>query len=156
MRNKFSNYNINKDGSLYRISSGRIMTNRPKKGLGYVQYSITNDSGEKQDVYAHRLVASEYLGLDLSDTKRQVDHINGIKHDNRVENLRLCSAVENVNWGKLRTNKLPYYITKVRLPNTIQGYGYRYTRYINNKYIVLKTSINLDKVISFKKEYESK
>ena len=135
MRNKFSNYKINKDGSLYRISSDRQITNRPKKGMGYIQYCITNDSGDRQDVYAHRLVASEYL----NDLNTKVDHINGIKHDNRLENLRLCTQVDNVNYGNNRKHDLPNYISKQVSKNCKQGFQYIYRR----DRITLKSSVNL-------------
>lgn len=46
-------------------------------------------------VALHRIVASAFLGLDTSDTKIQVDHISGVRHDNRLENLRLVNNQQN-------------------------------------------------------------
>lgn len=43
-----------------------------------------------KNVYMHRFV------LGILDPKLDVDHINGIMHDNRKCNLRVCSRAENL------------------------------------------------------------
>jgi len=50
--------------------------------------------GEKH-VRQHRIIASAYLGLDMSDTQIEIDHKNGVRHDNRLENLRLVTHQQN-------------------------------------------------------------
>jgi hypothetical protein len=66
---------------------------------GYVKRSTWVD-GKRATIYMHRLVA----GLEHGD-KRQVDHVNGAKSDNRRENLRVCFNFENQrNRGKTRSN----------------------------------------------------
>jgi hypothetical protein len=52
-------------------------------------YAITCKVGEKADVYMHRLL----LGATNFSTK--VDHINKNRADNRKENLRICTNVQN-------------------------------------------------------------
>lgn len=50
--------------------------------------------GKGKKVYkVHRLVANSFLKN--KDNKKHVEHINTIKQDNRVENLRWASPYEN-------------------------------------------------------------
>jgi hypothetical protein len=59
-------------------------------------------------VKQHRLIAAAFLGLDLANTKCQVDHINRIRHDNRLVNLRLVTCQQN----HFNTNAKGYYWNK--------------------------------------------
>lgn len=56
---------------------------------GYKGFNLCN--GNRKYVRTHRIIA-ETFGLDCS---KLIDHINGNKLDNRLENLRSCNKSEN-------------------------------------------------------------
>jgi len=59
----------------------------------YIEIKVYNYSSTKKDGYMfeHRYVMEQYLGRYLT-LKEVVHHINGIKNDNRIENLMLFSS----------------------------------------------------------------
>lgn len=86
----------------YKVSSlGNVMSNHKGKWrllklnhqyAGYLRVTLFNNSGPKTK-RVHRLVAEAFIPN--TENKETVDHINGIRTDNSVENLRWCSIKEN-------------------------------------------------------------
>lgn len=91
----FSRYGISKDGVVKNITTGCII--KPyKTEKGYLRLSITSDSGKATQWRVHRLVALTYIDCNLNSDK-VINHINGIKIDNRVENLEIVTSRENTH-----------------------------------------------------------
>lgn len=78
---------------------------RMKRHDGYIQvyYPTHPDAGGSRFVLEHRLIMEQHLGRRLLKTE-QVNHINHIRDDNRIENLQLISAGDHAResnaWGK--------------------------------------------------------
>lgn len=66
-----------------------------KHGLnryGY-EFVILCKNNKRKTIIVHRLVAKEFIG---DENKLEINHINGIKSDNRLENLEYVSHKENI------------------------------------------------------------
>lgn len=99
---------------------------------GYVCCRIHFDSGLISNRLVHRLIALTFL----SDEKSEVNHKNGIKNDNCLENLEWCTRNENIQHSydtglrkyrplhyKGKTGSLHNRSKKVRCIETKEVYG---------------------------------
>ena len=88
----FPNYLIYSDGSIFNKKKDKFLKT-PKVGvIGYKQFNLCNE-GKARRSYLHRLIAIHYIPN--PENKPCVDHKNRIRHDNRIENLRWVSRLEN-------------------------------------------------------------
>lgn len=87
---------------LYQVSNMGRAYNVRKKCLcryqvtpkGYIDISLSKN-GKSKYQKLHRLIYTAFVGS--IDAGKEIDHVNAIKHDNRLSNLRLVSHKENMN-----------------------------------------------------------
>jgi hypothetical protein len=69
---------------------------KPRKDeKGYLRISLVDKNGVRTFWGIHRIVATTFIPN--PDSKPFIDHINGVKDDNRVDNLRWCTTLENTH-----------------------------------------------------------
>ena len=110
----------------YEVSNlGRVRNRTNKRllgfadGKGYIKIALT--TGKQAGV--HRLV---YFSFNPQDFKNEsiftIDHINGIKTDNSLNNLRILSNLENIQYMKKNQEKIQTIVAQL-----ISKYGYETT-----------------------------
>ena len=91
--NEFPGYKVSNQGRVYNSRTKRYIGSNHR---GYKAVGLFNGVEYKR-VLVHILVAKAFIPNPDSIHKTQVDHINTIKTDNQVENLRWVTPKENSN-----------------------------------------------------------
>lgn len=87
-------YYISKCGKILSTfwNTPKILSLRKDKD-GYLQVALVKTSGKRSPMRVHRLIALTFL--ENPNNYPVVNHKNGIKHDNRVDNLEWCTISHN-------------------------------------------------------------
>lgn len=96
-------YKVSSHGRIKRLAQEKVwnrlwgikerIMNPPKSRKGYLFVRLLNVTIH-WDVKVHRLVALHFIPN--VEQKPEINHKNGIKSDNRVENLEWCTHSENI------------------------------------------------------------
>lgn len=103
-----SEWEVSNLGRIRRKSTKKLMGNIDSTS-GYLRVTMLNKETKKQtNQMVHRLVFFTFNPqyIEMAD-KIQIDHINGKRTDNRLENLQPLSSLKNIeqrdqNQGKIR------------------------------------------------------
>ena len=101
----FEDYKVSSSGRVYSMPKMMLLGNTFKRKLGsfvgfvnapngYLRVSLRNSAYHNKKLFTHVIVAKAFIPN--PDNKPQVNHKNGNKRDNRVDNLEWVTAQENL------------------------------------------------------------
>ena len=142
-------YQVSNLGNVKRLVSKRVPAERligsSIDRYGYVKRVLCKD-GKMYFFTEHRLVANAFILNDFN--KPTVNHINGIKTDNKLDNLEWCTIKENndhaINTGLKNLKGIKHHKCKLTEEQVreIKEIGFSQTRMsLAKKYGVSRTSI---------------
>lgn len=99
---EYENYEVSDLGNVRNLRTGRMLK-LGKNPQGYLIAGLYRN-GKRKPFSIHQLVAIVFLGHIPNGNTITVDHVNGCKTDNRLENLELVTQRENTIRGIAKQN----------------------------------------------------
>lgn len=85
---------VSNRGNVKRLATDKVVTLKQDKLDGYVRVSLSK-GGKHKNQLVHRLVAQAFLRKPADAKKTEVDHKDGRRNHNNVQNLRYVDSAQN-------------------------------------------------------------
>ncbi len=108
---RFPAYEVSDQGNVRRVDDKRPMAASPDQA-GYVAARLTISPRNSKTIRIHRLVCEAFHG---DPNGLEVNHINGIRHDNRAANLEWVTRAENTSQAKMHRKRGRFTVSGVVL-----------------------------------------
>lgn len=114
-------YYVSRNGEVYSVYRNKLLQGTLNH-KGYKIIRLTHNKKAKT-LILHRIIAKEFIPN--PENKEQVNHLNAIKTDNRVENLEWVTVIENrthaLENNLVNKNSIPQaiYMTNLKTNETI-------------------------------------
>ena len=121
---KDEKYQVSNLGQI-KGKTGRILKQQiidARGGYVYVNIDKPGTTNQRTRATVHRMVMETFNPVENSDNL-VIDHINGIRTDNSLENLRWVTSAENTRLGRENRKEINDKISEL-----IQKYGYEKTK----------------------------
>ena len=97
---------VNRHGEVRNSKTGKTRKGYVSESTGSRIFFVTSPDKKSQTHSHHRIVARTFIGrparhVSVPFEELEVNHVNGIRHDNAIENLEWVSRVENVHHAHL-------------------------------------------------------
>lgn len=89
-----NHYLINNNGEILNSNTNKILKGSYDKNM-YIRISLCRNNKSRKTYKVHRLVAITFI--ENPENKMQVNHIDGKKYNNNINNLEWCTCKENLD-----------------------------------------------------------
>ncbi len=114
---RFPRYAINKAGAVYDLVKQRFL--RAGYSDGYYRFTLVDETGVRKSVTRHRLIAMIFIECPDNCDDLQVNHKNGVRGDDKPENLEWVTCKENITHAFL--NGLKVNVKPIVVENVVDG-----------------------------------
>lgn len=146
----FPSYFVSIDGRVLSLKGINPIILKPQTRTKGYKFVDLRDNGKNEKIDIHRLVLMAFVGMPPEG--KECDHINRVRDDNRLENLRWVTKIEN-EANKLNRNYSG--CNYVTIDNSRKK-KYKVRMTINGKYKTVGCYYTLDEAIKARNESVNK